>query len=231
MVDIGKSVEENIMIVQDEATSRGLNIDAFDAMFAMQTNGVMLATKDELPASLMTAYLSIEFDVNEVVVNTDMGKAIAARVTLAEGRGVEACSVTESSIQSSSPIIIWQDYINQELLDELYSYVVYLSGLTLLVSKHGIVASIQNHRIVNDYLVAKKQHLPRVEVNVIVQEVRATTTLPCLLFEQPRKSVRPLIANNTVVSEFQRATSLPGNRITANLRAASAPGKNQDMVI
>lgn len=62
-------MQGNIGIMR-EGAKWNLNVDALDTMFAVQANGVMFTTKSELPASLMTTYLSMEFDVSEVVVST-----------------------------------------------------------------------------------------------------------------------------------------------------------------
>lgn len=190
VVDIGKSVEENIEIVCEEARKRNNQMDAYDSMFTMQCNGVVLATKDEVSSGLMSTYISTDYIVKEVVIRTDTGIAFGANVVL------------PSNKQVVEPIAIWQDYSSQDFRRELFDWIAFVGGEKLEVNHRGIVATIKG-QIEQDYWSFKVRYLTNNEIAAIATKLSADPEhSPCLLYEPPKKPFKPIIATKSIIDEF-----------------------------
>lgn len=203
IVDIGKGIEENVTVVREEAAKRNIVMDGFDAIFAMQTNGIILATKDEFPASLASSYLSAEYDIEELIIKTDTGKALGAKVTLADEAKDAHHDNGAGSAQEQRPIIIWQEYTSQDLRGELFDSIFFLRGTPMLVSHRGIVAYIEDTGYAQDFRSFKIQCLGHREAtDVAAKHLEKFHEVPCLLYEPPSKPMRAIVADKSIVEEF-----------------------------
>lgn len=101
---------------------------------------------------------------------------------------------------------IWQDYISLETLRELYKWTLILEDIQMLVSSRGLVASLEDWRLVSDDYECKMQHMSFFDVQEVQRVIgQAPAILPCLLFAPHYKPINILRFSSAVVEEFLRA--------------------------